>query len=336
MSRVSVVQFANRQGLALSGILHEPDPATARGVCVLLLSPGIKGRVGPHRLYLKIADRLVPRGFHVFRFDYHGLGDSTGVLDEKQLPAMYNTIQSGRYVDDTRAGMDWMAQTHGIKTFVGSGLCGGSISGLLTAAVDDRIRSMLCLGIPTAFEGAEEHWGRYLTRGQLDQLRAGYLQRLMEPSSWARFLSGKSSYDVIWKSFRRLFKADAPAKGPAAAAPAPAPAANAASAPVSATAQTSAASPPQDNTNPKFGPAFLSVLNSGRPALLIFSGGDRLGAEFQEKFAERHQRELARVRDRYEMHTIDGANHVLSEHSWIDEFLDVSCRWLDVHHPARR
>ena len=325
MRRVSVVSFANRQGLALSGILHAPDPAAARGVCVLLLSPGVKGRVGPHRLYLKIAARLVPRGFHVLRFDYHGLGDSAGLLEEKQLPAMYNTIQSGRYVDDTRAGMDWMEKTHGVRTFVGSGLCGGSISGLLTAAVDTRIRSMLCLGIPTAFEGAEEHWGRYLTRGQLDQLRAGYLQRLMEPSSWARFFSGKSSYGVIWKSFRRLM----------ARQPAPPPAPPAA-APVSATAAASAASPPADNTNPKFGPAFLSVLESGRPALLVFSGADRLLAEFQEKFAERHPRELARLKDRYQIHTIDGANHVLSETSWVDEFLDVSCRWLDVHHPARR
>ena len=106
-----IVSFANRNGILLRGMLHEPDPRQARGVCVLLLSPGIKGRVGPHRLYLKIAERLVPMGFHVLRFDFYGLGDSEGEIEEHLLSDMYNTIQSGRYVDDTIAAMDWMRAT---------------------------------------------------------------------------------------------------------------------------------------------------------------------------------------------------------------------------------
>ena len=320
MSAAGIVRFANRQGVVLSGLLHAPEAASARGVCVLLLSPGIKGCVGPHRLYRKIAARLVPRGFHVLRFDYHGLGDSTGVLDEKELLRVYNAIQGGRYIDDTRAAIDWMAETHGVTTFVGSGLCGGAISALLTAEVDPRIGSLLGLGMPTALEGSEEQWGRYLTRGQLDQLRVGYLQRLLEPWAWVRFLSGKSSYRVLWKSFRRLVDGDAQPKAASA----------------TSGKAVAAASPPRDNANPKFAPAFLSVLDSGRPALLVFSGADRHGAEFQEKFVERHQKELARLGDRYQVHTIEGANHVLSEAAWVDEFLDVSCRWLDVHHPVRR
>ena len=97
--------------MLLRGILHEPDASVALGVCVLLLSPGIKGRVGPHRLYLKIAARLAPLGFHVLRFDYHGLGDSEGEISELVLVDMYNTIHGGRYTGDTVAAMDWMQET---------------------------------------------------------------------------------------------------------------------------------------------------------------------------------------------------------------------------------
>ena len=136
MSNPCCITIPNQQGHMLHGILHTPPPATARGVCVLLLSPGIKGRIGPHRLYLKLAAQLVPAGFHVLRFDFHGLGDSEGELHEELLADVYNTIQGGRYVEDTIAAMNWMEAEHGIAQFIGSGLCGGSITALLSAARD--------------------------------------------------------------------------------------------------------------------------------------------------------------------------------------------------------
>ena len=318
MCRVTCVAFRNRRKETLSGILHEPDRESARGVCVLLLSPGIKGRVGPHRLYLKIAARLVPMGFHVLRFDYSGLGDSGGMLAERDLVDVYVSVQNGRYVDDTIAAMNWMEQTHGVSDFVASGLCGGALSGLLTAETDARIRSLVCLGIPAAYDGSREHWGKHLTGGQLDQLRSGYLRRLAHPSAWLRFLSGKSSYGVIWQSLRRAVGAGSRAAGSSEAGE---------------TGQPSWRAD-NDNANPRFAQSFLSVLESGRPALLIFSGADRLGLEFEEKFAVRHAARLEAVRGCYAVHTIDGANHVLSNPAWVSEFLEISARWLDRHHPA--
>lgn len=308
MNTVSSVSFANRQGLRLDGMLHEPDPSSARGVCVLLLSPGIKGRVGPHRLYLKIADRFVSMGFHVLRFDYHGLGDSEGSLSENVMADVYNSIQSGRYVEDTRSAMDWLENLRGINRFVASGLCGGAISGLLTAQLDDRIRSLLALGMPVALEGNPEDWGRHLTTGQLGSLRKGYLRNIVHFDAWVRFLTGRSSYTVIWKSLTRRPEHRDDVKTPDA---------------------------PTDNTNPRFAPAFLSVLKSGRPIILIFSGADRLQWEFEEKFVERHQDQLRGLRSLFEVHKIEKANHVLSDPDWIAQMLTLSTQWLDKNHPPR-
>jgi pimeloyl-ACP methyl ester carboxylesterase len=307
MTRASCVSFPNRQGVQLAGMLDEPDPSAARNVCVLLLSPGIKGRVGPHRLYLKIAARLVLMGFHVLRFDYHGLGDSEGTLSEIALVDVYNSIQGGRYVEDTRAAMDWLQNSRGIDRFVASGLCGGSISGLLTAQLDPRIRSVLGLGMPVALEGNPEDWGRHLTGGQLKTLRRGYLRKVVRLDAWGRFVTGRSSYNVIRRSLLRSLR------------------------------QTNVTEPGAsiDNTNPRFAPAFLSVLASGRPIILIFSGADRLGWEFQEKFVERHLKQLHGLRSPFKVHTIENANHVLSDPNWIDQLLTVSTQWLDTNHPAR-
>jgi len=305
--RVTPVSFPNREGHRLSGMLHEPDPQVARGVCVLLLSPGIKGRVGPHRLYLKMAARLVPVGYHVLRFDYHGLGDSEGVLGERVLADVYCGVQNGRYVDDTRVAIDWLERTAGVGTFVASGLCGGAISGLLTAAVDERVQAVWCLGVPVTFDGGQENWGRYLTQGQLDDLKMSYLGKLASPAAWARFFSGQSSYDVIWKIVRRMLGLTQAVPPPQAPRP---------------------DAPPPDNANPKFASAFFAVTESGRRLLLVFSGGDRLGWEFDEKFAARHAERLAAVKDRYEVLTIDGANHILSDRRWVEQMLDHSVAWL--------
>ncbi len=37
----------------------------------------------------------------MLRFDFFGLGDSEGDLDETVLADVYNNIEVGRYVDDT-------------------------------------------------------------------------------------------------------------------------------------------------------------------------------------------------------------------------------------------
>ena len=306
MSGSRIVSFPNRAGMLLRGILHEPDPSVARGVCVLLLSPGIKGRVGPHRLYLKIAARLVPLGFHVLRFDYYGLGDSEGEITERALADMYVTIQCGRYIDDTVAAMDWVQQSLRINRFVGSGLCGGSLSALLTAERDSRIECLLGIGIPAILDGGPANWQRSLTRGQLNRLRNGYLRKVLDPRSWIRLLSGRTNYELLWRSIRKN-RPERPAQSP------------------------ENGRLPSDNSNPHFAPAFLSLIESGRPILLVFSGNDRLHFEFQEKFEARQVDLTAKSGRLYETCVIPGANHVLSENASVKEFLDRAEEWLTHH-----
>ena len=80
--RRHTVQFVNPQGLQLVGIVHEPPPERRSRVGVILLSPGVKNRVAPHRLYVKMAERLLRRGLWVLRFDFYGLGDSEGRIGD--------------------------------------------------------------------------------------------------------------------------------------------------------------------------------------------------------------------------------------------------------------
>ena len=69
-SEVFPVTFQNRDGHRLFGMVHRPVKSCASGAAIILLSPGVKMRVAPHRLYLNMADRFVLLGYTVLRFDF--------------------------------------------------------------------------------------------------------------------------------------------------------------------------------------------------------------------------------------------------------------------------
>src|SRR5688572_25316748 len=201
------VSFANNDGLRLFGMLHQPQ-SRKHGVAILLLSPGVKMRVAPHRLYNKMTERFVAMGYPVLRFDFHGLGDAQGDAPETQLADLYGATQVGRYVDDTIAAMDWMQETYGVSTFIASGLCGGALTGMLAAQRDARISSLLALSIPVVLDGANIDQTRYMTMPQLKGRRDKYLMklRLWDPEvwrSWGRFFVGRSHYSLIFASLAK-------------------------------------------------------------------------------------------------------------------------------------
>lgn len=311
LARQIPVTFLNRAGLRLVGVLHLPEqPPARRDLAVVLLSPGVKMRVGPQRLYLNMTDALLKMGLPVFRFDYHGLGDSEGALPEAQLRDFYNHIEVGRYVTDTIDAMDWMQREHGFSRFLLSGLCGGAITGLLTGERDKRVAGLLGLGITPVLAARSADASRYMTVGQLEARQKMYVARLLNPKAWIRLVTLQVDFRLIGRivthSFRRLLPAPAKPAAPAA-------------------------TNENDNANPLFPPAFFKMLSTRRPMLLIFGGSDRLHFEYREKFLTRHAEKLATLPALVDVHVIDAANHVLSLPEWQNEMLDVSARWLRTH-----
>jgi len=69
----------------LFGVYHPPVGPGQRDVGVLLSYPGPQEYMRTHWAFRKLSAMLAKKGFHVFRFDYFGTGDSAGDSDEGRL-----------------------------------------------------------------------------------------------------------------------------------------------------------------------------------------------------------------------------------------------------------
>jgi uncharacterized protein len=312
MTDVEAVSFPNKAGQTLFGTLHrpsrtdKPQPDASRPV-IVLLSPGVKMRVGPGRLYVPLTDMLCDEGFSVLRFDFYGLGDSEGELAEKLLPDVYNHIEVGRYVDDTLAAMNWLRTAHGVQRFVLGGLCGGAITALLAAERDPGVEGLLSLGMTVTLASNAATPGKYMTAVQLNKRRQQYIRKLLSPAAWFRLLTFRSDYSVIWHSMMRKFLKKSPPQAAPAAAEQP-------------TEQ-------RGNANPMFPPAYFKFLGRGGKAFMLFSGKDRLQSEYEEKFALPFAARLAPFEAQIDKHIVADANHVLALHEWQREMVDASRAW---------
>lgn len=312
MSNVEAVTIQNAQNLALFGTFHRPDQMTRNLPVVVLLSPGVKMRVGPGRLYVPLTRALNELRFPVLRFDFFGLGDSEGDLTDPMLADVYNHIEVGRYVDDTLSGLQWLTANYGYERFILGGLCGGAITALLAADKDHRVEALLSLGMTVTLASNAATPAKYLTQGQLTSLRRGYYQRLIKPESWVRLLTLKSDYGALWRSFWQLLPGGREQRF------------------THASQQTDSAEQQRGNANPLFPKAYLSFLERGGRSLMLFSGADRLRHEYEEKFIAPYSQRLQRFHSQIHTHVVADANHVLSFHEWQREMVSVATGWLNA------
>ncbi|MEQ1579205.1 MAG: GNAT family N-acetyltransferase [Steroidobacteraceae bacterium] len=294
-------------------------PAGEQGswpLACILLSPGVKPRVAPHRLYRKLSGEFVRRNIPVLRLDFAGMGDSQGVYDAKLLADVYTQVQAGQHIADVRAAMDYMAQRFGIGKFLVGGLCGAAITGLLTAERDSRIAGLFSIGMPVVLVGTESAAVRPPTAALLTANREIFRRKAMNPLHWVRLLTLQSDYGLLWSVMREslkrgfqkaaVWRKDTPPEN-----------------------QTGQEPAMPDFLDRNFVRAIFKLANSGRAALLLFGGTDRYFSEYQEYFAVPWAGQIAAVGDRIELQVVPEANHVLGEPRWIEKAKLAVGDWLD-------
>jgi len=304
MPETSPVVFHNSAGDRLFGIYHPAAGLEKKSVSIILLSPGIKARVAPHRMYVRLAEQLSSNGWPVLRFDFSGLGDSEGELTDELHAGVHANIQVGKYVDDTLQALNWMSE-HGAGPggFVLGGLCGGAITGLL-AARDTRVKGLLALGIPVMLDDPDVDTHAFVSAGQLKRLRHGYFKRMKDPDAWLRLLSFKTDFRMLVKS---MLVKQTPSAG---------------------SVKKAGRDKQHSNRNPLFSTAMIEMMERQQPVCCVFGGNDRLSFEFEEQFLEPNRQVLNGFSELLSVHTVEHANHIFGWREWESEMLEYSKAWM--------
>ena len=171
------------EGEVLVGIAHLPETPLARGVLIVVGGP--QYRVGSHRQFVSLARALATVGTAVLRFDYRGMGDSTG------SPRDFENIQ-----DDIRCATNYFFnQVPSLKELVIWGLCDAASAALFYAHGDPRVTGLVLLNPWVRTEQTKAR--AYITHY--------YHKRVFSVDLWRQFLQGKVNVFTATKSLGRQF-----------------------------------------------------------------------------------------------------------------------------------
>jgi len=158
------------------------EPIAARAVVerpvIVILNSGIIHRVGPNRMFVRLARQLAAAGHVVVRFDLSGIGDSEPRTD--QLEPLDAALA------DIREVLDSLEASRQARKFVLVGLCSGADHSIVYGGQDPRVVGMVLIdpSIPR-------------TRGYYVR---HYRGRVLRWRSWLNFACGRHPF---WRALGR-------------------------------------------------------------------------------------------------------------------------------------
>lgn len=142
----------------LFGIHSHPED-DRRGVGVILIAGGdlVNAALGRNHVGVHLARRLAADGYDVFRFTYHGVGDSTGVVESLHLHRPFT---------DDVVGAAAYLRTTGLDRFVLVGSCFGSRTALSSAPLIPDTAGLVLVTPPSAGYDRTEAMAEYIARNR--------------------------------------------------------------------------------------------------------------------------------------------------------------------------
>ena len=152
------------------GVVSKPEMPGEAGLLVIVGGP--QYRAGSHRQFVALARRAAAAGVTALRFDYRGMGDSSGA------PVGFEGAD-----DDVRAAIDaLMRHSPSVRRIHLWGLCDGASAALmyLQRTGDPRVAGV-CILNP---------WVRSAATLARTQVKHYYGQRLLQREFWSKLLRG--------------------------------------------------------------------------------------------------------------------------------------------------
>ena len=196
----SIATFGKTRSLV--GIVTHPENGSGADLpAVILLNSGILHRVGPGRLYVKLARALAAQGFLVLRFDLSGIGDSRSSDEDISFDE--------RTTAELEEAMRYLGAEFQIESFVLTGICSGAKIAYEAQINDARVVGAAPINIYRLLEKADPR----LASAVKNRSETRYLLQfsLLNPGSWLKLLSGRADYRGILRKLGILLRKLVPA-----------------------------------------------------------------------------------------------------------------------------
>lgn len=141
-------------------------------------------RLGPHRMFVELANRYNLMGYPTFRFDLTGSGDSTGSVERDSIASEVRDVAEATWFFMTEAKLDAVILL-GISR--GARVCYSAM-----AEYDLPLRGMILLSTPVSSTTAA-------VKSLTSRLKE-YAQKLKDPKHLWKLLSGRTHPRQIWQT----------------------------------------------------------------------------------------------------------------------------------------
>lgn len=171
----------------LIGILSSPETNKKKHTGIVISIGGPQYRVGSHRQFVTMARALAYSGYYVFRFDYRGMGDSSG------KPISFEAAGP-----DIAAAISALLDEEPFLTeIILLGLCDAASINLIYANTDPRIKGLVLLN----------PWVRTDSGKAESELRHYYTKRFLEKEFWEKIFSNKVDVrNAVFEIISKLWK----------------------------------------------------------------------------------------------------------------------------------
>ncbi|SFF94840.1 hydrolase 1, exosortase A system-associated [Neptunomonas qingdaonensis] len=288
------------KGDLLSGILHPGGSDVKTGVLIVVGGP--QYRVGSHRQFVHLSRALAAQGLPVMRFDYRGMGDSSGEL------LGFEHIQA-----DIRSAIDaFINKQPEIHHVVIWGLCDAATAAGFYAEQDERVAGLVLLN----------PWVRSEEGEAKAYLKHYYLQRLISKQFWQKVVSGDLNVgDSIASLVDKVQQVAGKVESQSVNQPV-----SESENQTSMLANAAAGITPSSVNLAEKLQASLKAYQG--PVLLIISGKDLTAAEFDDAVnASRPFRKLLSQK-RFSRVDLKSADHTFSRREWRDEVAVWTVNWV--------
>ncbi|MET0116125.1 MAG: hydrolase 1, exosortase A system-associated [Sedimenticola sp.] len=154
---------------SLSAIYHASGSESKKGV--LLVVGGPQYRVGSHRQFVQLSRVLAASGIPVLRFDYRGMGDSTG-----------SHIGFEDIAEDIKCAVDsFQNVSPSVSEVIIWGLCDAATAASFYAHTDRRVTGLILLN----------PWIRNEQTEAKAYIKHYYVKRIFNVNFWRKLFSGK-------------------------------------------------------------------------------------------------------------------------------------------------